>query len=67
MILGGIPLFILSLQSGDPALTGHIGDLSASDWTSLLYTSLFGSAISYGVFFYNANRGTKTIEKKIMR
>lgn len=57
MIIGGVPLLLLSAQQHDPALTGHLGDLSPSDWTSLLYTSLFGSAVSYGVFFYNASKG----------
>eukprot|EP00271_Cylindrocystis_brebissonii_P017148 TRINITY_DN4331_c0_g1_i2.p1 TRINITY_DN4331_c0_g1~~TRINITY_DN4331_c0_g1_i2.p1 ORF type:complete len:448 (+),score=59.70 TRINITY_DN4331_c0_g1_i2:200-1543(+) len=60
MILGGIPLLLLSAQNQDPALSGHLADLSVSDWTALVYTSLFGSAISYGVFFYNANKGNLT-------
>ena len=59
MIIGGLPLLLLSAQQQDPALTGHLGDLSPSDWTSLLYTSLFGSAVSYGVFFYNASKGRR--------
>ena len=47
----------LSLWQRDPALSGHIQDLSVGDWGALFYTSLFGSAISYGVFFYNATKG----------
>lgn len=57
MILGGLPLLALSVWQHDPAVTGHIQDLSAGDFGALFYTSLFGSAISYGVFFYNATRG----------
>ncbi|KAK4409448.1 WAT1-related protein, chloroplastic [Sesamum angolense] len=34
--------------------------LTTSDVLALLYTSIFGSAISYGVFFYNATRGSLT-------
>ncbi|KAG0601372.1 hypothetical protein M758_11G105400 [Ceratodon purpureus] len=60
MILGGLPLLALSVWQRDPALSGHIQDLSAGDWGALFYTSLFGSAISYGVFFYNATRGNLT-------
>lgn len=57
MILGGLPLLALSVWQQDPAVTGHIQDLSVGDFGALFYTSLFGSAISYGVFFYNATRG----------
>lgn len=57
MILGGLPLLALSVYQQDPAVTGHIQDLSAGDLGALFYTSLFGSAVSYGVFFYNATRG----------
>ncbi|BFI40392.1 probable blue pigment (indigoidine) exporter [Marchantia polymorpha subsp. ruderalis] len=60
MVLGGIPLLILSVIQQDPALSGHIQDLDANDWLALLYTSVAGSAISYGVFFYNATRGSLT-------
>ncbi|CAI5966888.1 unnamed protein product [Closterium sp. NIES-64] len=60
MVLGGIPLLYLSFQQHDPAVSGGLADLSLLDWTSLMYTSVFGSAISYGVFFYNANKGNLT-------
>lgn len=60
MILGGLPLLALSVWQQDPAISGHIQDLSASDWAALFYTSVFGSAISYGVFFYNATKGNLT-------
>lgn len=60
MILGGLPLLALSVWQQDPAVTGHIQELSAGDFGALFYTSLFGSAISYGVFFYNATKGNLT-------
>lgn len=66
MILGGLPLLALSVWQQDPAVTGHIQDLSASDLGALFYTSLFGSAISYGVFFYNATRGADPYHKLLV-
>uniref|UniRef100_A0A6N2KB83 EamA domain-containing protein n=1 Tax=Salix viminalis TaxID=40686 RepID=A0A6N2KB83_SALVM len=38
-------------------------DLTASDILALLYTSIFGSAISYGVYFYNATKGSSSLTK----
>eukprot|EP00850_Spirogloea_muscicola_P022416 SM000293S10917 [mRNA] locus=s293:5370:8550:+ [translate_table: standard] len=58
MVVGGLPLLALSVLAHDPALNGHLGDLGLQDNAALVYTSVFGSAVSYGVFFYNANRGT---------
>ncbi|KAH7331110.1 hypothetical protein KP509_20G015300 [Ceratopteris richardii] len=60
MVLGGIPLLALASIQHDPALAGHIQDLELVDWLALVYTSVFGSAVSYGVFFYNASRGSLT-------
>jgi drug/metabolite transporter (DMT)-like permease len=57
MVIGGIPLLGLAIIQHDPALSGHIQDLDPSDWLALVYVSVFGSAVSYGVFFYNASRG----------
>lgn len=57
MVLGGIPLVALSILNNDPAFTGNLNELSVGDLSALLYTSIFGSAVSYGVFFYNATRG----------
>ncbi|GBG61589.1 hypothetical protein CBR_g22386 [Chara braunii] len=62
MILGGAPLLLLSLYNQEPVLSGggYVADLTAGDIAGLLYASIFGSAVSYGVFFYNANRGSLT-------
>lgn len=57
MVIGGIPLLAVSILNHDPALSGSFKELSSNDLLALLYTSVFGSAISYGVYFYNATRG----------
>jgi drug/metabolite transporter (DMT)-like permease len=56
MILGGLPLFALSDLLEQNQWTG----LSGSDWFALGYATLFGSAISYGLFFYFASQGSLT-------
>ncbi|GJN19750.1 hypothetical protein PR202_gb07059 [Eleusine coracana subsp. coracana] len=60
MIIGGLPLLAISALNHDPALNGHLQDLTWSDVLALGYTSIFGSAVSYGVYFYNATRGSLT-------
>lgn len=57
MIIGGLPLLVISVLNHDPAMSGNLKELTSDDIWALLYTSIFGSAISYGVFFYNATRG----------
>lgn len=57
MVIGGIPLLVISFLNNDPAVSGSLKDLTSSDLLALLYTSIFGSAISYGVYFYNATKG----------
>ncbi|EPS64509.1 hypothetical protein M569_10272, partial [Genlisea aurea] len=59
MVIGGVPLLAISYLNNDPALS-NFGNLSTGDAAALLYTSIFGSAVSYGVFFYNATRGGLT-------
>ncbi|PIN15670.1 hypothetical protein CDL12_11680 [Handroanthus impetiginosus] len=59
MVIGGLPLLAISILNHDPALLSF-NELTTSDILSLLYTSIFGSAISYGVFFYNATGGSLT-------
>jgi drug/metabolite transporter (DMT)-like permease len=56
MIIGGIPLAIGSfyLESNQwAAITG-------SDWLSIGYSTIFGSALAYGLFFYFASQGNLT-------
>jgi drug/metabolite transporter (DMT)-like permease len=57
MIIGGLPLLVISVLNHDPALNGHLQDLPWSDTLALGYTSIFGTAVSYGVYFYNATKG----------
>ncbi len=56
MILGGLPLFGLSagLESE------QWQHLTASSWVALGYSTIFGSAIAYGLFFYFAKTGSLT-------
>ncbi|XP_031096362.1 WAT1-related protein At3g02690, chloroplastic-like isoform X2 [Ipomoea triloba] len=48
MVIGGLPLVAISLLNHDPALNGSFVELTSTDLLALLYTSVFGSAISYG-------------------
>jgi len=57
MVIGGLPLLAISVLNHDPAFNLSLKDLTASDILALLYTSIFGSAISYGVYFYSATKG----------
>lgn len=56
MILGGIPLFVLS-GIGE---SGQWVNLSLEDWTAMAYATIFGSAIAYGIFFYIASSSNLT-------
>lgn len=60
MIIGGLPLVAISIVNQDPAFNGSFKELTVDDFSALLYTSIFGSAISYGVFFHNATKGSLT-------
>lgn len=56
MILGGLPLFgISSLWESN-----QWSALQVSDWTALAYSTVLGSAIAYGLFFYFAASGNLT-------
>lgn len=57
MVIGGLPLLLISIINQDPAFSGGLGEFSVSDVLALLYTSVFGSAVSYGVYFNSATRG----------
>ena len=56
MALGGLPLFALSAY-GETDQWEH---LTGSGWLAIAYSTLFGSAIAYGVFFYLASKGNLT-------
>ncbi|NES82857.1 MAG: DMT family transporter [Moorea sp. SIO1G6] len=56
MILGGLPLFALSsvIESQQWVNIDGVG------WIALAYSTVFGSAIAYGIFFYFASKGNLT-------
>jgi len=56
MILGGIPLFVLS-GMGE---ANQWQNLDTTGWVSLGYATLFGTALTYGIFFYLASVGNLT-------
>ncbi|XP_031391676.1 WAT1-related protein At3g02690, chloroplastic [Punica granatum] len=60
MVIGGLPLLLVSIINHDPAFSGGLGEFSVNDILQLLYTSIFGSAISYGVYFNRATKGSLT-------
>lgn len=56
MVVGGVPLFALSSQLE----TSQWANLTVSNWMALSYSTIFGSAIAYGLFFYFASEGSLT-------
>ncbi|MDB9315391.1 DMT family transporter [Spirulina sp. CS-785/01] len=56
MIIGGIPLFVMSGLWETQQWT----NLDSVGWLSLTYATVFGSAIAYGLFFYIASSGNLT-------
>lgn len=56
MILGGLPLFALSAGMESQQWV----NIDLSGWMALGYSTVFGSAIAYGLFFYFASSGSLT-------
>lgn len=56
MILAGVPLLAVSLGLE----SGQWTQLGSYDWLALGYSTIFGSAIAYGLFFYFASSGSLT-------
>lgn len=56
MILGGLPLIALSFLWE----TNPIANLNSDDWLGLGYATIFGTAVTYGMFFYLAAVGNIT-------
>jgi drug/metabolite transporter (DMT)-like permease len=56
MIIGGIPMLWLS----GTMETQQWQQLQSGDWAALLYSTVFGSAIAYALFFYFAASGSLT-------
>jgi drug/metabolite transporter (DMT)-like permease len=56
MVMGGLPLFLGSaLWETEPWQ-----NLDWADWMALSYSTVFGSALAYGLFFYFASTGNLT-------
>ncbi|MEM9484473.1 MAG: DMT family transporter [Cyanobacteria bacterium P01_F01_bin.116] len=56
MILGGLPLLGLSAYTE----VHQWQSITATGWLEIAYSTLFGSAIAYGIFFYLAAKGNLT-------
>jgi drug/metabolite transporter (DMT)-like permease len=56
MILGGIPLLGLSMLWESNQWT----NLQVPEWVGLGYATIFGTAVTYGIFFYLASVGNLT-------
>lgn len=56
MILGGLPLLGLSAYTEVNQWQG----ITTPGWLAIIYSTIFGSAIAYGVFFYLAAKGNLT-------
>jgi drug/metabolite transporter (DMT)-like permease len=56
MILGGLPMFALSAQFESAQWV----NLDGFHWLAMSYSTIFGSAIAYGLFFYFAASGSLT-------
>ncbi|WP_017301515.1 DMT family transporter [Nodosilinea nodulosa] len=56
MLLGGLPLIALSAWGE----TDQISALQGLDWLGLAYATLFGTAVTYGIFFFLAAVGNMT-------
>jgi drug/metabolite transporter (DMT)-like permease len=56
MVLGGIPLFLGSAFLENQQWQA----LQPTDWLALAYSTIFGSALAYGLFFYFASTGNLT-------
>lgn len=60
MVLGGAGLLALSLAADGPELADRLSGFGAADAAAMAYGSLLGGAAAYGIFFYNATRGSLT-------
>ncbi|MBD0268292.1 EamA family transporter [Pseudanabaena sp. FACHB-2040] len=56
MVIGGLPMFVLS-GLGE---TQQWQALGWSNWMAIAYSTVLGSAVAYGVFFYLAAQGNLT-------
>lgn len=60
MVLGGAALLALSVTTDGPELTQRLAGFTPGDAAAMAYGSLLGGAAAYGIFFFNATRGSLT-------
>ena len=62
MVLGGVPLFFggLLFDQGWGATLAELRVLSLLQWSLVMYMSVLGGAVGYGLFFFHASRGNLT-------
>ncbi|EKQ70245.1 DMT(drug/metabolite transporter) superfamily permease [Leptolyngbyaceae cyanobacterium JSC-12] len=56
MVIGGVPLLALSWLYE----SNQVGSLHWGEWAGLGYATIFGTAVTYGMFFYLAATGNVT-------
>lgn len=56
MILGGLPLMALSLVNETQPWAG----IGIAGWGAIAYSTILGSALAYGIFFFLASQGNLT-------
>jgi drug/metabolite transporter (DMT)-like permease len=56
MVIGGLPLFVLSGMYESQQWT----NIHLDGWLAIAYSTIFGSAIAYGIFFLLASKGNLT-------
>ncbi|MFN9622419.1 MAG: DMT family transporter [Cyanobacteriota bacterium] len=60
MLIGGLPLLVASLASGAAPGGLPLPDWTLGQWGWMAYSSLAGSALAYGLFFFFASQGDLT-------
>ncbi len=56
MVLGGLPLAVLSLLGEQQPWAG----IDLTGWGAIAYSTILGSAVAYGIFFFLASQGNLT-------
>ena len=60
MLLGSLPMLYLALTGEQGGWDAAVAGLTPGDLAALAYVAVFGGAVGYGVFFWEANRGNLT-------
>ncbi|XRB22949.1 EamA-like transporter [Pseudoscourfieldia marina] len=62
LIIGGIPLLVAAALR-EPHLAEQISTLDISQWAALCYSTLFGGAFAYAIYFDRANSSVGALTK----